>query len=99
MRSAPPLADCVKLAAVVDHGLPLRGGRFGSSGSALGGGAALRIGGIGLQRQAPFGGERVLVDLVLAEAHWTTISLNSTALMRLGEIAALTRRVSSSLRR
>jgi flagellar L-ring protein precursor FlgH len=34
----------------------------------------------------------------MAAAYWTTISLNSTALTLLGAMAALTRRVSSSLR-
>ena len=67
---------------------------FGAVASRLAGRGA-----VGLERQPPLGGERVLVDLVFPEAHWTTISLNRTALMRLGAIAALTRRVSSSLRR
>ena len=37
--------------------------------------------------------------MIALHRHWTTISLNSTALMRLGAIATLTRRVSSSFSR
>ena len=64
-RSAPPLAACDELGAVVDHGRPLRGGGFRAFGGALGGAASWRSRGIGLEREPPFGGERVLIDLVL----------------------------------
>ena len=63
MRSAPPLADC-KLAAIVDHRRPLRG-RIIGAGVGSGRVRACRSGaGVRFQRQPPFGGERVLVDLV-----------------------------------
>ena len=64
--------------------------------------------GVGVERKPPLGGERVLVDLFLMRheflhrcpsRHCTTISLNSTAVIRLGATATLTRRVSSSRKR
>ena len=115
MRSAPPFAAWMKWpsSTMVAHcaamasappspSLSLSRGRCGI----LAGCCLL----LGFERDAPFGSKRVLVDLILGHSlrlgsidqrktHWTTISLNNTALIRLGAIAALTRRVSSSLRR
>ena len=113
MRSAPPLALCMKLEPSSTMAAHCEAAASGLSPAPFGGGALLRARRIGLEREAPFGGERVLVDLVSTEAHgrrssmscycrpvhWTTISLNSTALTRFGLIAALTRRVNSSFRR
>src|SRR4029078_7192542 len=80
-----------EVGAVVGHRAPLRGStRLRSVRPAL-----FRVGfrrGVGLERQPPLGGERVLVDLlVFSERHWTTISLNSTALIPLRARAALAR--------
>src|SRR5262245_29632457 len=99
----------LKSAGVVSHGSPLRGRIIGGRGSGL---APCRSGTrIRLQRWSPPCRERVLVDLVFcrhclsrlllfaSQHHWTTISLNSTAVMWFGATAALTRRVSSSFRR
>src|ERR1700676_2993745 len=102
--SSPAISSCVRMRAAPGS-LDELGGvvdRAGVAGSLRGGGAFRlrpRLGGVGLERQAPFGGERVLIDGAVGGAHWTTISLNRTAVMRLGAIAVLTRRVSSSLRR
>ena len=62
MRSAPPLAG-LQNCAVVDHRRPLRGGLVAAPGAGgrVGAAGAARL--LGLERQAPFGGERVLIDL------------------------------------
>ena len=96
--------------AVVDHGGPMRRHGLGVALGLPARGAVSRPPAARLERYAPLGGERVLVDLVFAAIaslleredvvpHCTTISLNSTALIRFGAIEALTRRVSSSLSR
>ena len=96
-----------ELGIVVDHrrpiGRPLSPSRWRSVGAA--GAGCQRRRGVGIERKPPLGGERVLVDLVFVRhesrlgRHCTMISLNSTALIWLGAIATLTRRVSSSLSR
>ena len=97
--------------AVVDHGRPLRGHRPRRSpvGAARGTASAARPRSARLRAPRPTrrrahpgrsGPSPLSKPLcVSVRRHCTTISLNSTALIRLGAIAALTRRVSSSLSR
>src|SRR4029079_9862713 len=100
----------LKAAGVVSHSSPLRrriiGGRSSSRIRTCRSSAV-----IGFQREPPLCRECVLIDLVFCrhclsrlrlfdlQHHWTTISLNSTAVMWFGATAALTRCVNSSLRR
>src|SRR5262249_52393876 len=98
-----------ELSAVLDHRRPLGGHvvaaslrrphRGGAGVARLRQAAALRRRALLGERQAPFGCEIVLVFGhvgLFAARYWTTISLNSTALILLGATAMLTRRVSSS---
>ena len=96
----PALGGLNELITVLDHRRPLGGAVLTGSVAFAGGrgGAQLRF-----ERQPPFGGERVLVDLFLTRHELLpslhTISLNRTALIWLGAIAMFTRLVNSSLSR
>ncbi len=81
------VAGLSELAAVLDHRRPL-GGHI----VIVAGGCAFRLCALLGERFAPFGCEVFLIS----HGYWTTISLNSTALMRVGATARLTRLVNSS---